>query len=150
MTAQQRQRQRSAFRRLKLCVTAVVISGLVLIACGRRYYGEYRRLVAANRVHTQSLELGMDQRQVAQVMADGAFVSYKKIQVTNPYRSEGFALDDGTSVQILFYLTQVQRRYGRPTNEELTPVVMENRKLVGWGWSFLDKNLERYQVKLPY
>jgi len=150
MPTQERQRSNAAFRRLKVCVTAAVVAALMLAGCGRRYYKQYHHLVTANRVHTQSLRLGMDREQVAEVMTDGAFVSYKKIQVTNPYRSEGFALEDGTPVQVLFYLTQIQRKYGRPTDEELTPLVLEHGRLVGWGWSFLEKNLERYEVKLSH
>jgi hypothetical protein len=50
-------------------------------------------------------------------------------------------------VEILFYYTDRQAD-GGITNDELTPLVFERGELVGWGWSYLDQNVEKYRVEM--
>ena len=68
--------------------------------------------------------------------------------MTNPYRSETPRAQDGTSVEILYYYTDQKADDGAITDDELTPIVLENGKVVGWGWSFLHQNVERYELKI--
>jgi hypothetical protein len=82
-------------------------------------------------------------------MGEGEVIRYKKIHLVDPWRSESFSLVDGTVVLILFYVTEPPRKYYRAEDHELTPIVLENDEVVGWGWSYLRRNLDRYQVSTP-
>ena len=80
-------------------------------------------------------------------MGDGDVIQYKRIHFVDPWRSESFQLADGTHVLILFYLTQPSRRYSTPQDRALTPIVLENGMIAGWGWSYLRRNTDRYGVE---
>ena len=73
---------------------------------------------------------------------------YRGEPINNPYRIETSHTADGTFVELLFYYTDQQSGGHRITNRELTPLVIEDGVLVGWGWIYLDQNIERYGIKL--
>ena len=76
-------------------------------------------------------------------------VQYKKLYLVDPWRSEAFGLVDGSNVLILFYLTQPPRKYYHAEDHDLTPIIIENDQLVGWGWSYLRHNTDRYHIETP-
>ena len=51
--------------------------------------------------------------------------------------------DHGTFVEILLYYTERQGANAAITNNELTPLVVEDDVLVGWGWSYLEQNADK-------
>lgn len=130
-----------------------VVVGLVAIVafsgCGTANVAAYRDGVSANQQALASLELGMTRHEAVQIMGQGEIVRYKKIYLVDPWRSESFTLADGTEVLLLLYLTQFPKKYASPDDRALTPLVFEDGSLVGWGWSYLDRNLDRYQVGTP-
>jgi hypothetical protein len=93
----------------------------------------------------------MSSNDVNTVMKEGVLVTYRRIRLSNPWRSESFLLrDDGnTAVAILYYVTEHQRRWRTAEDHELTPVVLENDKVIGWGWSYLRRNMDRYAITTP-
>jgi hypothetical protein len=121
---------------------------LAVLACGGHFVRSYRTAIADNQRAISELRLGMPADQVRSVMGNES-VRYKKIHFQDPWRSESFSLLDGTSVLVLYYVTQPTRRYAGASDAELTPVVLEGGKLVGWGWAFLRQNNERYRVAEP-
>jgi hypothetical protein len=68
--------------------------------------------------------------------------------VTNPYRNETVRSAAGTSVEVLYYYTDVKHADGSITDDELTPIVLEEGRVVGWGWSFVDQAVERYEIRI--
>jgi len=52
----------------------------------------------------------------------------------NPQRSEIYT-GDGSSWEVLFYYTHVVRDDGMVTDDELTPLVLRDDTLTGWGWT---------------
>jgi hypothetical protein len=48
---------------------------------------------------------------------------------------------DGKSYQVLYYHTDLKQRDDKITDDELTPLVFENGKLIGWGYPFLDQKV---------
>jgi hypothetical protein len=65
---------------------------------------------------------------------------YNEIPVTinNPYRNEIVAGKDGSTLEVFYYVTDVHRNDGLITDDELTPLVFDNGKLIGWGQTFLN------------
>lgn len=52
----------------------------------------------------------------------------------NPHRSETYEGED-SSWEVLFYYTHVMRDDGLVTDDELTPLVLRDGTLTGWGWT---------------
>lgn len=71
-------------------------------------------------------------------------------EIANPYRTEMTTTADGkTPVLLLFYVTGKQGGILSGTyDSDLTPLVLENDRLVGWGWQYLERNAQRYQIDL--
>jgi hypothetical protein len=123
-----------------------------------------------NRERLVRLSVGMTRPQVLENMGTESVQTYKKSalpsrkgskrvsdetqalyrgkQINNPYRTEASRTAEGVSVEILFYYTDQRKSDGAITDDELTPLVIENGVLAGWGWNFLDYNVEKYQIEL--
>jgi hypothetical protein len=128
------------------------LSALLLIAsaCSSRPYVErYFAEISKNQQSLSTLTLGMSAAEVRGLMGEGEIVRHKKLYLVDPWRTEAFHLKDGTDVLILYYVTTRPHRYHRATDAELTPIVLENDRVAGWGWSYLNRNLDRYQVAAP-
>ena len=66
---------------------------------------------------------------------------------TNPYRSE-ILQGSNETFEVLYYYTDVKKADGAITDDELTPLVFKDKKLIGWGWSFLGQNIEKYEIRI--
>ena len=51
-----------------------------------------------------------------------------------PYRSETLSLSNGKRLELLYYHTDLKTPDGAVTDDELTPVVLIEGKVIGWGW----------------
>jgi len=134
--------------------SAVTLSSILVLAAltacsSRHYFAIYREAIAENQGNLQQLELGMTAATVRSILGEGEIVRYKKIYLVDPWRSESFFLVDGTDVLLLFYVTQPPRKFYRAEDRDLTPIVLEHDKVVGWGWSYLRRNYERYRFSVP-
>jgi hypothetical protein len=123
-----------------------------------------------NRERLVRLSVGMTKAQVLEIMGTKSIQTYKKSalpskkgskrvsdeiralyrgkQINNPYRTEANRTADGVSVEILFYYTDQRVSDPAITDDELTPLVIEDGVLAGWGWNFLDQNVEKYRIEL--
>lgn len=61
---------------------------------------------------------------------------YAAEMVASPFIAEAFDTD-GDSWDVLYYLTFPRNNDGVIDNDELTPLVLRNDVLQGWGWDFL-------------
>jgi len=75
-------------------------------------------------------------------------VIYGIQRINNPYRSETLKGKDGKNYAVLFYYTDVKNKDNAITDDELTPIVLLDGKLVGWGWSFLNDNVSKYNTQV--
>lgn len=147
--------QRSTSRGIRLknasVARAIFFVGMVamLPACSSHYFGRYRAEISQNQLALQKIELGMSPSTVRAIMGEGEMVRYTRIQLVDPWKNEMFFLEDGTPVVVLYYVTQPPHRYNPPRSGDLTPIVFENDAVVGWGWSFLRQNSDRYRMTLP-
>jgi len=124
---------RVLIRLLTLVVSSVAVSG-----CAQGF----EEVQSENRAKLFRLEVGQTRQQVLEEMGtepqtfnQGAFRSDGV--VPNPYDSETH-LVGATEIEVLYYVTNVQNKDGVITNDELTPLVLVDGILVGWGWSYLD------------
>jgi hypothetical protein len=61
--------------------------------------------------------------------------------IDNPYLTEVLTDKDGKTYKVLYYYTDMKARDDKITYDELTPVVLQDSKLVGWGYPFLDQRV---------
>jgi hypothetical protein len=99
------------------------------------------------------LNIGMTEPEVRAAFADrvarGELGKDKGILiVNNPYRSETVYCQDQTA-KVLWYYTSVKCDNGRIDNDELTPVLFVDGKLVGWGNRFYDQYCKKMPVPMP-
>jgi hypothetical protein len=115
-----------------LAVAAVAVSG-----CAQGF----EQVQSENRAKLFRLEPGQTREQVLEEMGTepqkfnrGVFGSQGV--VPNPYDSETH-LKGSTEIEVLYYATHIQNTDGVITNDELTPLVLVDGILVGWGWTYL-------------
>ena len=67
-----------------------------------------------------------------------------------PYRSETMSLSNGKRLELLYYHTDLKTPDGAVTDDELTPVVLIEGKVIGWGWILVRRfKEERGSQELP-
>jgi hypothetical protein len=68
-------------------------------------------------------------------------------RITNPWRVETHEAG-GFTWEILYYYTDVKKADGAITDDELTPIVIKDGKLDGWGWSYLNDVAAKYEIRI--
>lgn len=151
---------------LTLAATLIIVSGC------RSWIGvpSSDTVRSQNRERLNQLSVGMPKVKVLEIMGTETIQTYTRTalpsrpfskelseevkavyrgeRITNPYRTETSESADGKFVEILFYYTDRQSADNGITNDELTPLVIESGVLAGWGWSFLDQNVEKYRIEI--
>lgn len=130
-------------RRTALAV--LMLAAALTTGCpSKPYVVAYESAVSANRQKVEALKIGMTRAEVDAVMGSGELVHYKKIQLRNPWRTDVLRLDDGRVQQVLYYVTNGYAWRGGRDQDQLTPVLLENGRVVGWGWAFVARDRPRY------
>jgi len=123
-----------------------VLPVLCLLLCGCSTM-QVSRLTEVNRKNLARLSLDMDKDRALAVMGKshsiyhcdrGVSKQANDVIVDNPYRTEKMQLS-GRTLEIIYYVTDFKNDNCMIDNEELTPLVFENSKLIGWGNIFLSK-----------
>lgn len=111
---------------------------------------ELEDIRALNRGNLKKLSVGMTKEQAMAAMGTRTFRDEDDddFLVPNPYRSESYQALDGTMYELLSYYTDLNESDGRLDKDEMTPLIFENGKLIGWGWVFVDK-LDMRHATLP-
>ena len=102
---------------------------------------------ATNRENLMKLSIGITKSETLQIMGTKTQRAETDV-ITNPYRSETLKGKDGGIYEVLFYYTDIKKQDGAITDDELTPLVFKDNKLMGWGWSFLNENVTKYQYQI--
>ena len=103
----------------------LLISIVFIAGCG------YMKGIEAshNRDKLNNLDPGMTSSKVSEVMG-------------KPYKREFYE-----SCEIWFYITDWQPD-GYTTLDEMTPLVFENDKLIGWGSRYVDEHIKKYELRI--
>jgi hypothetical protein len=111
----------------------------LLSACSHTYVDTYQHGVTSNRQKVTSLQIGMPRSDVEKLMGSGDIVAHNRVRLTNPWRVEKLRTDNGKTIEILYYVTDGNTWGPWEEKQLLTPVILENERVVGWGWAFLEK-----------
>ncbi|MBZ0165509.1 MAG: DUF3192 domain-containing protein [Candidatus Omnitrophica bacterium] len=128
---------------------------LCLVICG---CASVSKTISPNRANLLKLSIGMDKSQALEVMGTKPFhvmggttkfhTYGSSIEIDNPYRSEILVGKDDKKFEVIYYVTDVKVDDTAITDDELTPLVFDNGELVGWGWSFLQDRVQKYEIRV--
>jgi hypothetical protein len=122
---------------------------LSLLACASAD-GLLDKARTANRSNLIQLQLGMDRETVLRTMGTKSVVVKDGTEfvgtINNPYRTEMYQVDADT-FEVIFYYTDLKGRDGAITDDELTPLLLKNGVLIGWGWSHLRDVAAKYEIR---
>ena len=86
-----------------------------------------------NKERLNELKIGMSKDEVLIIMGTKRFsIESSPFTVENPFRIE-VQSSDKNIYRVLYYYTDLVKADGFITDDELTPVILKNNKLVGWG-----------------
>jgi len=131
--------------RITIIILSLFLSGCVSVGVEptpqKQVSGkEKKALTQMNQVF-----VGMTYQEVSNLMGERVFIGYEgiagdpqPIALQSPYRVE--TLKDGEkSYEVLYYFTHIQKADGMIADDELTPLIFEEERLIGKGWDFLFK-----------
>jgi len=100
----------------------------------------FERVQSESRAKLYLLEPGMPRAQVLEAMGTEPMKFNKGMfrtgAIPQPWDTEEHVLG-GESVEILYYVTNIRTSDGEISDDELTPLVLVEGHLAGWGWPFL-------------
>ena len=127
---------------------AAIVSVLFVLAAGCTSSLDGVR--TANRRNLLKLSVGMTREQAMATMGHkSGGGQYGEPTVNSPYKSE-ILQREGKPFEVLYYYTDVKNALyiANPAtvhDDELTPLVFEDGKLIGWGADFL-KNIKKLKT----
>jgi hypothetical protein len=104
----------------------------------------------ANRSKLVNLSPGLSRADVLRVMGTAPMEvhdSDNMSTINNPYRTEMYNAGS-VRIEIIYYYTDVKHADGAITDDELTPLVLKDGVLDGWGWSYLNDTAAKYEIRL--
>lgn len=106
----------------------------------------YNNFLTRNRQSLMQLEIGMTKTEVNSIMGTkGVNTVYQK--TNNPYRSEILRGKD-KNFEVWYYVTDKKKADNAITDDELTPLIFDGNKLIGWGQSFLQDTIIKYEIRI--
>ena len=100
-----------------------------------------KKVRTMNKVRLTKLELGMNETEVFMIMGTKTISISIKDQsdtIENPYKTEVYGTEKDV-YKIFYYYTDFMKGDGLITDDELTPIILKNNELMGWGRAVWDK-----------
>jgi len=130
---------------------------IIFIIGGCSTFNNREQFRLENRQALTKIGMGMTKEEVNSVMGtqtatDKIFVGLMNgghitKTVNNPYRTETLQGKDKV-FEVYYYYTDVKNQDDAITDDELTPIIFDEGKVIGWGWSFLETNANKYEIRL--
>lgn len=125
---------------------AFLLLGLLLASCSTFFIDPLEQLRETNKRNLDRVSVGHTRLEVESIMGseraggglpEVAFGRVQYLQAKNPMRVDAVRGRDGATYEVLFYYTDVYAKDDKITDDELTPVVLRDGKVVGVGHAFL-------------
>ena len=123
--------------------------------CSTLVVDPLEHLREANKQNLAKLKVGHTRLEVESIMGEARaggglpevlFGRVQYLQARNPMREERLVGADGLEYEVLFYYTDLRERDDKITDDELTPVVLQDGKVAGIGYGFLAPRAAKYRV----
>jgi len=119
----------------------IIISLVLLLSgCSNFYLDTSDLLRTQNTENLKKLTVGLRLEVAKELMGTEPSKSLFK-WIDNPYRIETLKGKDGKNYEVLYYYTELKQRDDKITDDELTPLVFQDGKLIGWGYAYLDQKV---------
>ena len=115
-------------------VRAIVGGMLIAAALGTSACASGAALQQQNRTRLGALQVGMGRVGVLQHMGYATARSDFRV-VKNPYHVDRYTVPHHR-IEVLWYLTGTKQEGDGIAPDEVTPVVLVDGRLAGWGWPF--------------
>lgn len=129
-------------RRSVARIAAQALVVLCSVASASACANSIQHLMNQNNANMRTLHVGMSEDEVISAMGPSP-----DRDTPNPYRSEMYPAG-GAVFKVLFFYTNRQSADGIIDNDELTPVVLKDGRLDGWGWSYWQTTAARYDIRI--
>jgi len=83
--------------------------------------------------------IGMTKAEVQEAMLEEVRKLQMVGRVKNPYAMEFRKGSDGQIFEVMLYYTGLKVGDNQVSDDELVPVILEDGKVVGWGWGYLNQ-----------
>jgi hypothetical protein len=136
----------------------LLLWSITLTGCSTLFMDPLEQLRAANKRNLEHVAVGYTRLEVESIMGKAhaggglpevAFGRVQYLRATNPMREEDVRGEDGVDYHVLFYYTDLRTKDDRITDDELSPVVLRDGKVVGVGYAFLGPRVPRYRALNP-
>lgn len=109
----------------------------------------FDNITKENRERLNRLSIGMGKNEVLSIMGtETVNVPFNSPSIiTSPYKNETMLGASGKTYEILFNNTEVKNKDGVISDDELTPLVFEGGKLIGWVNTFFS-DIKRIELRL--
>ena len=100
-----------------------------------------KKVRTMNKERLTKLELGMNETKVFMIMGTktiSIFIKDQSDTIENPYKTEVYGTEKDV-YKIFYYYTDFMKGDGLITDDELTPIILKNNELMGWGRAVWDK-----------
>ncbi|MBN1493748.1 MAG: DUF3192 domain-containing protein [Candidatus Omnitrophica bacterium] len=125
---------------------------LICLCCLSLAFTAPEELRTQNRSNLIKLQPGMPKVQVVSIMGTTTAEDFDEsgtYAINNPYKTE--TLEGKKKLfEVLYYHTELKERDRSLDNEELTPLVLCDNKLLGWGWPFLREIVQKYEITYSF
>ena len=133
-------------------VVGLLFSILLMTGCSHRMAaaddpnGEWvpiHETAAQGQVHLNSIEVGMTRDQVLKIMGTKTHYGKRPHRAPTiiPHPSRREVVKEGEKeYEILYYYTKYAKG-----DKSLTPIILTNGSVSGWGWNYLNSALKRAQ-----
>ena len=102
-----------------------------------------------NKEKLNELEIGMNENVVLMMMGPKTIkIENAPFTIENPFKTEIYS-NDVDVYKILYFYTDLVKSDGFITDEELTPIIFKNNKLIGWGRDVWKKIVETKEFVDP-
>lgn len=119
-----------------------ILFGVVLFS----FVGCASTIMSDNRHNLMKLSAGISKEEVYTIMGKETKI-FLGGSVDNPYRTEMYR-SQGHRFELLFYVSQPMHADGMWTDDELMPIVIMDGKLDGWGWSYWNDVISKYELRI--
>ncbi len=126
--------------------TALALVALLACGCAKLVFPA-DHLAQRNQEGLSCLLVGMPDLDALRCMASRRMLIREdrmgnRMAIGNPYRQSWVRMADGRRAKILYYYTRVEALDDMVSPGELTPVLLRDERVLGWGQDFLEAHAD--------
>lgn len=126
-------------------VRAIVVGLLIVAAVGMPACASGAALQQQNRIRLGGLQVGMGRAGVLEHMGYATARTDFRV-VKNPYHIDTYTVP-GHRIEVLWYVTETKQEGDGIAPDEVTPVVLVDGRLAGWGWPFWRQLVQTHGIR---